>query len=145
MANNFNIFKEEILPLDVATKSEIKKSIILKTCAEHTHIFVMALHPSRNKLTSITYKENGISIAGYTYDSKFGQYYIECADYLDLGTIPISFSIRVDRINRWECRLPLTESIIKKYLDKLQTDKLAGFKKLNKACRFEFMQLASCY
>lgn len=145
MADNLNIFKEDILPLDSITKSEIKRSIILKTCTEHTHIFVLALNPSENRLTSIIYKERSTPIAGYTYDAKFGQYYVGCADYLDLGTIPISFSIRVDRINRWECRLPVTELIIKKYLDQQQTDKLTAFKKLNKTCRFEFMQLVSCY
>lgn len=145
MADNLNIFKEDILPLDAITKSEIKKSIIIKTCTEHTHIFVLALNPVGNKLTSIIYKERSTPIAGYTYDAKFGQYYVECADYLDLDTIPISFSIRIDKISRWECRLPLTESIIKKYLDQQQMDRLTAFKKLNQACRFEFMQLVSCY
>ena len=139
------IFKEDIPYLDSAIKSEIKKSIILKTCSEHTHIFILALNPSHNKLTSIAYKEKSIPIAGYIYDAKFGQYYVDCVEHLDLGTIPISFSIRIDKISRWECRILLTESIIKKYLDQQQLAKLENFKKKNKSCRFEFMQLVSCY
>ena len=139
------IFKEDVPPLDATIKSEIKKSIILKTCYEHTHIFVLALNPSKNKLTSIVYKEKSIPIAGYTYDAKFGQYYVDCVEYLDLGTIPISFSIRIDKISRWECKILLTESTIKKYLDQQQLVKLENFKKKNKNCRFEFMQLVSCY
>jgi hypothetical protein len=131
--------------LDGITKSEIKKSIQLKVCAEYTHIFVLAFNPVKNTLKSIVYKEKSFPIGGYTYDAKFGQYYVECADYLDLGTIPISFSIRIDKISRWECRIPLTEPIIKKYLDQQQRDRLGGFKEINKGSRFEFMQLVSCY
>lgn len=136
---------EETPTLDSVTKSEIKKSIILKACSEYTHIIVLAFCPSRNKITSIVYKEKSFPIGGYTYDAKFGQYYVECAEYLDLGTIPISFSIKVDKISRWECRIPLTESVIKKYLDAQQAGKLSDFKERNRGCRFEFMQLVSCY
>jgi hypothetical protein len=139
------IFKEDVPLLDSITKSEIKKSILLKVCSEHTHVFVLALNPSQNKLTSIVYKEKSSPIAGYTYDAKFGQYYVECANYLDLGTIPISFSIRIDKISRWECKIPLTEPIIKKYLDAKQVEQLWKFKDTNKGCKFEFMQLVSCY
>lgn len=131
--------------LDGITKSEIKKSIQLKVCSEYTHVFVLAFNPAKNTLKSIVYKEKSFPIGGYTYDAKFGQYYVECADYLDLGTIPISFSIRIDKISRWECRIPLTEPIIKKYLDQQQRDRLGGFKEINKGSRFEFMQLVSCY
>lgn len=145
MRNDLIDFKEEVPLLDSVTKSEIKKSIVLKTCSEHTHVFVLAMNQLKNKLTSIVYKEKSSPIAGYTYDAKFGQYYVECTNYLDLGTIPISFSIRIDKISRWECKIPLTESIIKKYLDKQQTGKLTAFKERNKGCKFEFMQLVSCY
>jgi len=131
--------------LDGLTKTEIKKSIQLKACSEYTHIFVLAFNPVKNVLTSIVYKEKSFPIGGYTYDAKFGQYYVECANYLDLGTIPISFSIRVDKISRWECRIPLTEPIIKKYLDQQQVERLSSFKDANKGSRFEFMQLVSCY
>lgn len=131
--------------LDSAIKSEVKKSIIIKTNSEHTHIFVIALKTGQNRLTSISYKEKSRPIAGYTYDAKFGQYYVECYDYLDLGTIPISFSIRIDKISRWESKIPMTESLIRKYLDSEQDRKLKEFKELNKSCRFEYMQLVSCY
>ena len=145
--NNLNKmnFKEEVAPLDPLTKSEIKKSIVLKTRSEPTHIFALAMHPATNKLTAIVYKEKSTPIGGYTYDAKFGQYYVDCTEHLDLGTIPISFSIRVDKIGRWECRFPLTESIIKKYLDKQQMEKLVAFKKKHDGCHFEFLQLIGCY
>jgi hypothetical protein len=94
---------------------------------------------------AIVYKEKSSPIGGYTYDAKFGQYYAECADYLDLGSIPISFSIRIDKIGRWECRIPLTESIIKKYLNARQNENLNDFKEKNRGSRFEFLQLVSCY
>lgn len=147
MTNKINdlIFKEDVPRLDGITKSEVKKSIQLKPCAEHTHVFVLAFHPVRNKLTAIVYKEKSSPIGGYVYDAKFGQYYVECAEYLDLGIIPISFSIRIDKINRWECKIPLPESVIKRFLDTEQTEKLSNFREKNRDCRFEFMQLVSCY
>ncbi len=72
-------------------------------------------------------------------------YYVECYDYLDLGTIPVSFSIKIDKISRWERRIPLTESTIKKYLSYEQKLKLKEFRGFNKGCRLEFMQLISCF
>lgn len=125
-------------------KSEIKKSIVLKSCPEHTHIFVLAQDRSKNKLTSIVYNES-TPIGGYAYDAKFGRYYVDCAASLDLGTIPISFSIKIDKIGRWECRIPLREATIAKYLDQEQKEKLYNFKKQYRKCRFEFLQLVSCY
>ena len=147
MTNSLNdlIFNEDVPYLNSATKSEIKKSIVLKTCSEHSHIFVIAFDKFNNRLTSIIYKERSTPIGGYAYDAKFGRYYVECFDYLDLGTIPISFSIRIDKIRRWECRIPLTELVIRKYLDQQQVLELENFKKENKKRRFEFMQLVSCY
>ena len=139
------IFKENQEELTATVKAEIKKSFLIRNCSEHTHIFVLASNPIKNKLTAIVYKERSMPIAGYTYDAKFGQYYVECANFIDLGTIPISFSIRIDKISRWECRIPLTESFIKKYLDEDQKAKLSNFKNQNKDCKFEFMQLVSCY
>ncbi len=105
----------------------------------------MAVHPIHGKLGTIVFKEKGTPIGGYTYDAKLGRYYAEFVEYMDLGTIPISFSVRVDKISRWECRIPVTELIIQKYLDREQKKKLEKFKEKNKDCRFEFMQLASCY
>jgi hypothetical protein len=139
------IFKEDSPNIDTSIKAKIKKSITIKPCSESTIIFVLAFHPSKNKLTSIVFKDKSTPIGGYAYDTKFGQYYVECANYLDLGTIPISFSIRIDKIGRWECRIPLTELIIKEYLDREQKEKLRDFKDKNLGSRFEFMQLVSCY
>jgi hypothetical protein len=140
-------FGEESPLLDENIKKDIKEDILVKTCSEHTRIFVLAIAKdhARNKLNSIVYKETSTPLAGYTYDAKVGQYYVECFNSIDLGTIPISFSIRVDTISRWESRIPLSEFIIKKYLNKGQRYKLRTFKSKNDNCRFEFMQLVSCY
>lgn len=145
MTDDNLIFQEDIIPLEAAIKSEIKKSIVIKPCSEHSHIYVLALNKFNNKLMSIVYKERSTPITGYVYDAKIGQYYVDCVNYLDLGIIPISFSIKIDKINRWECRIPLVESAIKKYLDKGQIAKLKVFKESHKNCQFDFMQLVSCY
>lgn len=144
---NSVLFGEEFPLLDDNIKKDIKKDILVKTCSEHTRIFVLAIAKdyARNKLTSIVYKETSTPLAGYTYDAKIGQYYVECFNSMDLGIIPISFSIRIDTISRWESRIPLSEAIIKRYLDKDQKHKLRTFKSKNDNCRFEFMQLISCY
>src|SRR5581483_3523822 len=104
---NDTIFQEEIVSVKSYIKSEIKKSIIVNASVEATHIFVIAFDKVDNKLTSIIYKERSTPIGGYAYDAKFGKYYVECYDYMDLGTIPISFSIKIDKINKWQCRIPV--------------------------------------
>jgi hypothetical protein len=147
MADDLNdlIFKEDVLSLDNIIEVEIKKSIKIKICVENTHIFVLALNSSKNKLISIDYKEKSIPMAGCVYDAKFGKYYVECVEYLDLGTIPVSFSIKIDKISRWESKIPITEPVIKTYLSEQQVANLEAYKIRNKGCRFEFMQLVSCY
>jgi hypothetical protein len=145
MTNEDLIFQEEMPAIDKLTKSEIKKSITVKTGSGSTHIIVLATHPLRGKLGSIVFKEKSTPIGGYTYDAKLGKYYVEFVNYIDLGTIPISFFVQVDRIKKWECRIPVREFVIQKYLDKDQKRKLESFKQANKDCEFEFMQLASCY
>ena len=147
MADDLNdlIFKEDVPSLDSVIEAEIKNSIKLKICVENTHIFVLALNSSKNKLVSIDYKEKSTPMTGCTYDTKFGKYYVECVEYLDLGVIPVSFSIKIDKISRWESKIPITEPVIKTYLSEQQVANLEAYKIRNKGCRFEFMQLVSCY
>jgi hypothetical protein len=146
MAENLtDLIFEEAVTLDKVLKREIKKSIVIKKCTEFTHVFVLAVHPVKNKLTSISYKEKSSSIGGYAYDSKFGKYYVDCVGFINLGVIPISFSIRIDKVNRWECRIPLAAAFIIKYLNEDQRHILKNFKKKNRGCKFEFLQLISCY
>jgi hypothetical protein len=141
---NSIIFKEELVVLDKKRKAEVKKSIILKGCGESTQIFTLALHAARNKLTSIDAKE-GKPLSACTYDSKFNRYYVECVDYLDLGVIPISFSIKVARISHWECKIPMTENVIKKYLNRDQIQSLEKFQARFNDCDFDYFQLVVCY
>lgn len=130
--------------MDKKIRSEIKKSFVVKRCPEHTQIFVLAVHAVRNVLTPIEYK-NGKPLTACAYDVKQGKYYVDCVDYLDLGIIPISFSIRVVRISHWECKVPMTDLVIKKYLTKEQKEKLQAFQDKLKDCNFEYLQLTTCY
>ncbi len=79
------------------------------------------------------------------YDSKNHKYYVDCVEYLDLGIIPISFSIKVAKISHWECKIPIIESVIRKYLTKDQKNKLQKFQNEYKDCNFDYFQLTRCY
>lgn len=139
------IFNEAINSLDETIESEIRKSFKISMCVENTHIYVLALNNSNNKLLPIDYKDRCIPMMGCVYDVKFEKFYVECVEHLDLGTISVSFSIKIDKISRWETRIPVSEKVIMNYLNKQQIKNLDIFKSRNKDCQFEFMQLISCY
>lgn len=136
-------FKDEPL-LETSVKAEIKKSIVVNASSDSTQIFVIA-HSIEDKLTTISYKDKGVPLSGCVYDAKFQNFYIECSGYLDLGTIPISFFVKIANIGKWISKVPMPESVITKYLDEEQLQRLKMFKNNHKTCSFDYLQLVSCY
>ena len=114
-------------------------------CHRTPHIFVLAHHPINNKLTSIGYKDKGTPLSGCVYDAKFQKFYVECSGYLDLGSIPISFSIKIANIGKWSAKLPMAESVVMKYLDECQLQILRAFQNSHHGCSFDYLQLVGCY
>lgn len=136
-------FKDKPL-VESSIKNEIKKSVVVNASSDSTQIFVIA-HSIEDKLTSISYKDKGIPLSGCVYDAKFQNFYIECTGYLDLGIIPISFFVKIANISKWVSKIPMSASVVMKYLNEEQLQRLKIFKNNHKTCSFDYLQIVSCY
>ena len=111
--------------LKVKSSREIHNNLEIHSSLEKTFVIVAAIHKevSKNFVNKISCKK-GLPIGGYTYDSQSDSYYFECADYFHLGYIPISFFVKIKTTSDWQVRIPMTETVIKRYLTSLQKKEL---------------------
>jgi hypothetical protein len=134
-------FTEE---MKVKTAKETHSAIQVVPSFEKTYLIVAAIHknPSNNYIHKVSCKK-GIPINGYTYDSQTDSYHVDCADYLHLGYIPISFLANIKDCSFWKTRVPMSENVIKKYLTILQKKELKNFKNHFKTEHYEihFIQM----
>ena len=124
------------------TSREVHNSLELLPSFERTYIIVVARHKDkgRNYLNRISCKK-GLPIGGYVFDSQSESYHVECADYLHLGHIPISFVAKIKGLEHWEMRVPAPEAVLKKYLSALQKKELKNFKTHFKDHDFQYIQM----
>lgn len=125
------------LPEDLETTPELKAKTAkelqhaLEVCPsfERTYIIVVARHKERgrNFVNRISCKK-GLPIGGYTYDAQTDSYHVDCADYLHLGYVSVSFMAKIKGLSGWEVRVPMSENVLKKYLSSLQKKELKNFK-----------------
>ena len=71
---------------------EVHRSLSICAVNSSTHVFVVAINknPAKNFVNRITCKR-AMPIGGYVYDSQSDSYIVECADFLNLGTVPVAF------------------------------------------------------
>lgn len=122
---------------------ELKKQMVFTATPEQTYIIVLAVHdnPDKNKLERIS-TDRGEPLGGYVYDDVAQSYCMCCADFLPLGYIPVSFEMTIKGVGYWDTRIPLPESVIRRYLGDAQLADLDGFQKLfDKDHEFHFLQL----
>jgi hypothetical protein len=129
--------------MKVKAAKDQREHIEIVHSPEQTYLIVMAVHNdrSRNVLNRISCKK-GVPINGYVYDAKADTYCYECVDYLHLGYIPISFSVKLEGAS-WLVRVPMCESVLKKFMTTLQKRELKNFKNHFKGEEYkvEFLQL----
>ena len=116
-------------------------------CFDRTFIVVLAisLDQSKNNLTKI-HCNKGLPISGYVYDSQADSYYVECHDYITLGYIPVSFQQSMPNVGNWKQKIPMSESVIKRYLTSKQKNELRQFKTNYKNDYIiNFMQIIDCF
>jgi len=115
--------------LKFKVSKEVRDNMEITPSDEITYVIVVAIHKdnSRNIISKISCKK-GLPLGGYIYDSHSDAYYIDCVDYLHLGFVPFSFIGRIKGIKHWKSRIPMSESVIKKYLNPLQKKELKNFK-----------------
>ncbi len=116
--------------LKIKAAKDQKDHMEIHACVERTYLIVAAVHrdKARNAINRISCSK-GVPIAGYVYDASTGQeaYVYECCDYLHLGYIPASFVAKMQG-SSWEVRVPMCESVIKKFMSSQQRRELKNFK-----------------
>jgi hypothetical protein len=111
------------------TCKEFQNFLEITSTIEQTYVIVVAYHldRARNFINRINCKK-GLPIGGYIYDSQSDCYHLECADYLPLGYVPMSFSVKVKGLSDWQTRVPMPENVLKKFFNSLQKKELKNFK-----------------
>lgn len=119
-----------------AAKDQKEHTEIVSTF-ERTFLIAVAIHKDKNRnvINRISCKK-GIPITGYIYDAQAEAYCYECADYLSLGYIPISFIAKVQGTS-WHMRVPMCESVLKKFMTSVQKRDLKNFKSHFKADEYK--------
>lgn len=120
-------------------KKEILNSFEISFLDEQTYIIAVAKHKenAKNTINRISCSK-GLPIGGFTYDAQNDSYYVECTDYLHLGYIPIAFSVK---LNNWKMRVPISESVLKKYFTTFQKKELRNFKNHFKSDFYEIQYI----
>jgi hypothetical protein len=116
---------------------ELQRKLVVQTSISSTYVVVTAYDSqSETNIVNRISCRRGIPIGGYVHDAQNDCYYVECADFLNLGLIPISYAATLSGDRYWKVRLPMPESVIKKYLSPLQKKELRNFLKRFKEPRF---------
>jgi hypothetical protein len=139
-----------VLTPDLKAKSAKDQRDNLEVVCSHdsTYIILVAVHKdgTRNVLNKISCKK-GLPIGGYLYDSVSDCYQISCADYVQIGYIPASMILRVGGVENWQVRIPLAESVIKRFLTSTQKKDIKNFRAIYKSDEFtiQYVQLLDCH
>jgi len=155
--DELNLLLPEDLSLDTiivtpdlkAKSSKDERDNLEVVCSsDSTYIILVAVHKesSRNVLNKISCKK-GLPIGGYLYDSVSDCYQISCADYVQIGYIPVSMILRVGGVQNWQTRIPLTEAVIRRFLTTSQKKDVKNFRAIYKADEFtiQYVQLLDCH
>lgn len=135
---------DNLQELILKTAKETHNGIEVVASDESTYIIVTAVNKesSKNYIHRISCIK-GSPIGGYCYDVQSDSYHIDCADYLHLGSIPVSYMASSKEFDSWKIRIPMPENVIKKYLTPLQKKELKIFKTAFKSPDFDikFIQM----
>ena len=109
----------------------------------HTVVLVVAIaHDHDKNFVKRINCKNGVPISGYIYDTQSDSYFYECADFLPLGTVPISFRLSVDGDPDFDMVVPIPEKLLKTFFSDGQKKIVASFRKhfSSKDYRVAFVQ-----
>jgi len=142
---------EEVLALTPELKvkcvKEQRDNLDLAFMSERTYLLLVAIHKEeqRNSMSRISCKK-GLPIGGYVYDATSDSYAISCADYLQLGYIPVSMVMRVSGQQNYQIRVPLAEAVIKRFLSPAQKRDVKNFRLTYRPDEhyIQFVQMLDC-
>ncbi len=139
---------EELLTPELRVKAvkEQRDNLEMALVMERTYLVLVAIHKqdTRNTVSKISCKR-GIAIGGYVFDNTNDSYVISCADYVQLGFIPVSMILRVKGQENYQSRLPLAEAVIKRFLNPMQKKDIKTFKAAYKGeYILNYIQMIDC-
>lgn len=109
---------------------DIKSALrVVRDTTKRVNIIAVAINNDydKNFINQISCKR-GRPIGEFVYRHADDVFFVDCCDYISIGTIPLAFyAISTDSIN-WNQAVPIPESVFKKYLDEAQLEKLKKFK-----------------
>lgn len=117
----------------------------------HTHVsstptYLIAVAVSKDGSKNFVNKlncRNGIPINGYIYDAQSDCYFYECADFLHLGTVPVSLRLTLEGDLGWDTAMPIPPKSVLKLLNPSQRKAFSGFKRHFKSSEYDvsFVQM----
>lgn len=121
-------------------KKDLNVSFDFSQKTNITAVFIDTENIFANNLMNIPCKE-GIAISGYAYDCVNDCYIKECINYFNIGTVQGASFLRCG--NFWETRIPLSQKLCMKLLNKTQKKLLQDFIKINcyEKLSLEFLQM----
>lgn len=135
---------EGVPAVDPKDSRDIKRSLDVIATPERTYLIVLAV--SRNmEYDDITHIgcDHGTPIGYFPYDSVNDTYEMYCTDFMNLGYIPVSFGLGIKGSSDWFIRVPMPESVIKRYMTDQQLMDLKVFRGTYNSDDYdiEFLQL----
>lgn len=104
---------------------------------------MVAIAVSKNKGENVPLQIRckGTPVGGYFFDIHNDCYLVNGVDFLLLGDLPFIAFIQSSEYTTWSSNFPLSEKIIKKYLDKEKNEYLSKFyDNHHKDCEIHYLQ-----
>jgi len=122
----------------------LKSQLDIRLSNNSTFLLLIAfnkINKSKNVINYISCKK-ALPIGGFVYDSQMDSYCINCCDYIELGSVPISIEISIKDCFNWVTKTPLPEKIFKKYLNTYQKKEIKNFiSKFNEDYDISYVQM----
>jgi hypothetical protein len=107
----------------------LNKDIILSTSTNYGTRVLGVVYSCIKESNNIVRINCGscLALGGYVYDSTNDSYLLNCIDYLEVGTIPVSFIASVKGAPHWKTNVPASDRVLKKYLTSKQKREIKKF------------------
>lgn len=128
----------------ICREQKEKMQVVIENTPSYLVVAAIAKDSTKNAILRINCRK-GIPLGGYVYDNQSDTYHYECTDFLHLGFIPISAFIKLKDSSFWKAKVPVAESVLKKYLTDMQKKELKNFKTHFPTTEFDihFIQMTS--
>ncbi len=127
---------------------DIRSNLIIEPTSFGSQIVAIAIakNSENNEVKAISLSR-GLCLNNEVYDLVKDAYHVECASYLVVGQIPISYRLRIDECTGWECEVPLTKFLIKKYLGRGMVAELENWESMFREEEYEitYLQIRDVY